>query len=163
MSVRWKVLCRWLDQSFSTQSHNQKHGCWIQNQTKYHLSSSSKPRCQSLLSDSRQMSLETRLASAKLQKSLNASTFNLCDCFDVDSRGGVQEKSVCVVASGNYQSNMAPTSALCALCIQSQCVITMSLHSYIVITVFWLVLSPSAAQVISSYTWLMLKIWRDTN
>jgi len=34
----------------------------------------------------------------------------------------------------NYLSNMAPTSALCALCVQSQCVITMSLHSYIVIT-----------------------------
>ena len=36
----------------------------------------------------------------------------------------------------HYLSNMARTSALCAfsLCIQSQCVITMPLHSYIVLT-----------------------------
>lgn len=42
----------------------------------------------------------------------------------------------------DYLSNMAPTSALCALCIQSQCIIKISLHSYIVITVLLLYAEP---------------------
>lgn len=80
-------------------------------------------------------------ASAKLRKSLKHQPLSSGPvCLNADSRGGVSEK--CCVSWRNYLSNMAPTSALCALCIQSQCVITMSLHSYIVITEYCLLSDP---------------------
>lgn len=65
------------------------------------------------------------------------SAADTCESFDLSSllhftktgEGGFRSVGV----GGSYLSNMAPTSALCALCVQSQCVITMSLHSYILI------------------------------
>lgn len=92
---------------------------------------------------------ENWLPSAKLRKSLEASTFQFwfCVCF---KRRGLRKV---FVQWRNYLSNMAPTSALCTLCIQPQCVITMSLHSYIVIAEFCLFSLCFQSVLTHDFTW----------